>query len=60
MKSLINPFSVLRHLDLWSVAAFETSGDGNGSSGNDDNDSSPSPTPTPARTQATEVSAPFS
>jgi hypothetical protein len=30
MKSLINPFSVLRHLDFWSVVAFDTGG---GSSG---------------------------
>ena len=50
MKSLINPFSVLRHLDLWSVAAFESDGGGGGN--DNDNDSSPSPTPTPARTQA--------
>ena len=28
MRSLINPFSVFRHLDLWSVAAFETQGGG--------------------------------
>jgi len=33
MKSLINPFSVLRHLDLWSVAAFESDGGGGGGGG---------------------------
>lgn len=35
MKNLINPFSVQRHLDLWSVAAFDTNG-GGGGGGSDD------------------------
>jgi hypothetical protein len=30
MRSLINPFSPLRHLDLWSIAAFGSSGHGGG------------------------------
>jgi hypothetical protein len=33
MKSLINPFSVLRHLDFWSVVAFDTGGDAGGGGG---------------------------
>jgi len=42
MRSLYNPFSPLRFLDLWSVAAFggEDSG-GGGGGGSDDSDSSP-------------------
>jgi len=36
MKNLINPFSVQRHLDLWSVAAFDTNGGGGGGGGSDD------------------------
>ena len=27
MRSLINPFSVLRHVNLWDVAAFDAGGD---------------------------------
>lgn len=27
MRSLINPFSVLRHLNLWDIAAFDAGGD---------------------------------
>ena len=33
MKSLINPFSVLRHLDFWSVVAFDTGGAAGGGGG---------------------------
>jgi hypothetical protein len=33
MKSLLNPFSVLRHLDFWSVVAFDTGGDAGGGGG---------------------------
>ena len=33
MKSLINPFSVLRHLDFWSVVAFDTGGGGSSGGG---------------------------
>ena len=37
-NSLYNPFSPLRHLNFWSVAAFESDGGSSGSSGSDDND----------------------
>ena len=33
MKSLLNPFSVLRHLDFWSVVAFDTGGGGSSGGG---------------------------
>jgi len=47
MKSLINPFSVLRHLDLWSVSAFDSDGGGGGGGGGgDDNNDTVAATPT--------------
>ena len=32
-NSLYNPFSPLRHLNFWSVAAFESDGGGGGGGG---------------------------
>lgn len=53
MRSIYNPFSVVRHLDFWSMAAH--GGDDSGSSSSSDNGSSsnnsspaPAPAPTPA------------
>ena len=46
MRSLINPFSVLRHLDLWSVAAFDTGGNEPGGGGDDNNNNTTTTTTT--------------
>lgn len=51
MRSLYSPFSVMRHLDFWSVAAFGSDDSGSpGPSGNDSGPSTPTaaaPTPAP-------------
>ena len=49
-NSLYNPFSPLRHLNFWSVAAFETDGSSSSSSSSDDNQQAATPVATPTAT----------
>lgn len=53
MRSIYNPFSVVRHLDFWSMAAHGGDDSGGGGSSSSDNgggsnNSSPAPAPAPA------------
>ena len=47
MRSLYNPFSPLRYMNLWEVAAFKDD-DGGGTGGSDDNDNQTTTTTTTA------------
>ena len=50
MRSIYNPFSVVRHLDFWSMAAHGSDDSGSSSSsdnGSSSNNSSPAPAPAP-------------